>query len=231
MPFDWEEYENSIHKTGIIMVSVGIALIISVPFIFAKILSTSIDWSGFAHAILRVGPTYWAISIVEFLVYVPLLGAGGSYLAFITGNIINMKLPCVFYAKDIAKVEEGTKESSIISTLSIASSALMTMLVIFLGVLMIVPLTPILENRYLQPAFANILPSLFGALAAQYFTKSWKITIIPLAISIVLTTAVPSLINQTSVMMIPAGGVAIAIAFFLYKTKRLEKKKEAVNAR
>lgn len=226
MPFDWEEYEKSIHRYGQIMVSIGLALIISVPFIFAKVLSTSIDWNGFLKGILRVGPTYWAISIVEFLVYVPLLGAGGSYLAFITGNIINMKLPCAFYARDIAHVEEGTKEGKIVSTLSIASSALTTMVVITLGVLLMTPLTPVLQNKYLQPAFSNILPALFGALAAQYFVKSWKITLIPLILSIVLTTAVPSLIDQTSIMMIPVGGIAIAIAYLLYKRGKLDKKKE-----
>lgn len=36
---------------------------------------------------------YWAVGIVEIFTYVPMLGAGGSYLSFVTGNISNLKLP------------------------------------------------------------------------------------------------------------------------------------------
>lgn len=222
MPFDYEEYEKSIHRMGRLFNAIALAMLFASPFIFGLVLDASVNWSGFLKGILRVGPTYWVSCIVEFLVYVPILGAGGSYLAFITGNIINMKLPCAFNAKEIAGTQGGTKENDIVSTLSIATSSLVTMLVIFIGVLLLIPLTPVLQNPALQPAFENILPALFGALAAQYFAKSFKITGLPLILMIILYMAVPSLIKETSTMMIPSGGIAIAIAYVLFKKKMLK---------
>lgn len=222
MPFDYEEYENSIHRLGRAFNAVALVLLFSAPFIFGLILDASVNWGGFLKGLLRIAPTYWISCVVEFLIYVPILGAGGSYLAFITGNIINMKLPCAFNAKEIAETEGGTKENDIVSTLAIATSSLVTMLVIFLGVLLLIPLTPILQNPVLQPAFENILPALFGALAAQYFAKSFRITGLPLILMIVLYMAVPSLIKETSTMMIPSGAIAIGAAYILYKKKLLK---------
>lgn len=220
--FDYSEYEKMTHRYGRILNAIGIAILFALPFVFSRILHAHINWKGFANGLLRVGSTYLPISIVEFLIYVPILGAGASYLSFVTGNIINMKLPCAYNARAIAKTKVGTPEDNIITTLAVGVSSLVTMLVIFLGVAMLIPLTPILQNPVLKPAFDNLLPALFGALAAQYFTKSWKVTIIPLLFMTVLCTFVPAIINQTTIMMIVVGGMAIGIAFFLYKKGMLE---------
>ncbi len=224
--FDYTEFEKSVHRSGIIMNSIGLGLLFAVPFIFSAILKTSINWSGWSKGILRVGITYLPICIVEFLIYVPILGAGASYLSFITGNIINMKLPCAYSAREIAGTSAGTKEDSIITTLSVATSSLVTMLVIFIGVLLLIPLTPVLQNPTLKPAFDNLLPALFGALGCQYFSKSWKLTAVPVLFMTALCITVPSLIEQTTVMMIVVGALSIAISFFMYKKGMLEEKKK-----
>ncbi len=224
--FDYSEFEKSVHRSGIIMNSIGLGLLFAVPFIFSAILKTSISWSGWAKGVLRVGATYLPICIVEFLIYVPILGAGASYLSFITGNIINMKLPCAYSAREIAHTSAGTKEDSIITTLAVATSSLVTMLVIFLGVLLLIPLTPVLNNPTLKPAFDNLLPALFGALGAQYFSKSWKLAAIPVAFMTLLCVLVPSLISQTTTMMILVGAMSIALSYFMYKKGMLEEKKK-----
>ena len=224
--FDYSDFEKSVHRSGIIMNSIGLGLLFAVPFIFSAILRTSISWSGWAKGLLRVGVTYLPICIVEFLIYVPILGAGASYLSFITGNIINMKLPCAYSAREIAGTSAGTKEDSIITTLSVATSSLVTMLVIFIGVLLLIPLTPVLQNPTLKPAFDNLLPALFGALGCQYFSKSWKLTAVPVLFMTALCIFVPSLISQTTVMMIVIGAMSIAISFFMYKKGMLEEKKK-----
>ena len=224
--FDYSDFEKSVHRSGIIMNSIGLGLLFAVPFIFSAILRTSISWSGWAKGLLRVGVTYLPICIVEFLIYVPILGAGASYLSFITGNIINMKLPCAYSAREIAGTSAGTKEDSVITTLSVATSLLVTMLVIFIGVLLLIPLTPVLQNPTLKPAFDNLLPALFGALGCQYFSKSWKLTAVPVLFMTALCIFVPSLISQTTVMMIVIGAMSIAISFFMYKKGMLEEKKK-----
>ena len=222
--FDYSEYEKSIHRDGRIMNAIGITLLLSIPFIFSLILGAHIEWKGYFFGVLKLSATYLPICVVEFLVYVPILGAGASYLSFITGNIINMKLPCAYNSREIAETVAGTPEDGIVTTLSVAVSSLVTMVVIFIGVMLLIPLTPILQNPTLKPAFDNLLPALFGALAAQYFTKSWKITVVPLLLMTVLCIAVPSLVKQTTVMMILIGAMAIGIAFLLYKKGMLEEK-------
>lgn len=224
--FDYTEFEKSVHRSGIIMNSIGLGLLFAVPFIFSAVLKTSINWSGWSKGLLRVGVTYLPICIVEFLIYVPILGAGASYLSFITGNIINMKLPCAYSAREIAGTSAGTKEDSVITTLSVATSSLVTMLVIFIGVLLLIPLTPILQNPTLKPAFDNLLPALFGALGCQYFSKSWKLTAVPVLFMTMLCIFIPSLISQTTVMMIVIGALSIAISFFMYKKGMLEEEKK-----
>ena len=220
--FDYEQYDNSIHRLGRITNTIGILSLLTLPLVFSVVHGTSLSWSGFAKGLLRVSITYLPICIVEFLIYVPILGSGGSYLSFITGNIINMKLPCAYNAREIAKTQAGTPEDSIITTLAVGVSSLVTMLVIFIGVLLLIPLTPVLNNPILRPAFDNLLPALFGALGAQYFFKSWKISAVPLILMIGLSIAIPALIAQTTVMMILIGGIAIAITYFFHKKGALQ---------
>ena len=149
-----------------------------------------------------------------------MLGSGGGYLAFITGNLINMKIPCAMNARDMVGAEAGTIENEIISTISIATSSLVTIVVLALGVLLMVPLQPILQSPVLQPAFENVVPALFGAMAYKYYRKNMKIAVFPLVIMSVLFVFVPGLIGSTSFMIVPSGAIAIGVAFLFYKKDR-----------
>ncbi len=211
------DFYKRIHFYGRIFLALGITLLLSAPFLFAFASGASIEWSAFFKAIVPVLIVYIPSCIVEYLIYVPLLGPGASYLAFITGNITNLKLPCAFNARDMAGTEVGSKENEIISTLSVATSSLVTMIVIILGVLLLIPLTPILQNPTLKPAFDNVLPALFGALGYQYFKKSLKITVFPLSFMVLLCIIVPSMINSTSFLLIACGGLAIGLSYIFYK--------------
>ena len=215
--FDYSKYTDSVHRMGRIGLSIGAVMLLSAPFLFAYFLDAEIEWNGFLSAIWSVLIVYVPSCIVEYLIYVPLLGPGASYLSFITGNITNLKLPCAANAREIAQAEVGSKENEIISTLSVATSSLVTMVVIFIGVLLLIPLTPVLENPVLRPAFDNVLPALFGALGYQYFKKSLKLTAIPLLFMTLLCVVIPSLVNSTSFMIIACGAIAIAAGFIFYR--------------
>ena len=124
-------------------------------------------------------------------------------------------------ARDIAKPDVGTPENEIVSTISVAVSAIVTTLVILVGVIMLVPLQPVLSSAVLQPAFNNVVPALFGALALKYFAKSPQIALIPLGLMSLLCIFVPSMISQTSILIIPSGGLALLIGFLLFKKGKL----------
>ena len=124
-------------------------------------------------------------------------------------------------SKDIAGTESGTPEHEIVSTISVATSAITTTLLIVAGVILLVPLQPILQTEELLPAFNNVVPALFGALGLKYFIKSPKIAVIPLVLMSALCIFVPAAIGQTSLLLIPSGGLALAIGFILFKKGKI----------
>jgi len=217
----FEDFNNGLHRLGRFTLIAGIVILMAVPFAFGVFSGVMPNMPAFIKGWINVAVVYFPVSVVEFLVYAPMLGAGGSYLAFITGNVTNMKIPCAMNARDIAKTEVGTPENEIVSTISVAVSAIVTTLVILVGVILLVPLQPVLNAPVLQPAFNNVVPALFGALALKYFAKSPKIALIPLALMCLLCIFVPSMITQTSILMIPSGGLALAIGFLLFKKGKL----------
>lgn len=194
-------------------------MLLGSPFLIGAILGAMPSIPAFLKGFLSVGLIWTVSSIVEFLVYTPMLGAGGSYLAFITGNLINMKIPCAVNARDLVGAKTGSAENEIISTLSIATSSLVTIVVLALGVLLLQPLQPVLQSPVLQPAFSNVVAALFGAMAYKYFRGNMRIAAIPLALMVVLFILVPSLTGSTSFMIIPSGGIAILIAWLGFRKK------------
>ena len=217
----FNEFNNSLHRLGKILLLISMILLLSVPFVIGALNSVMPGLGGFLSGMAKVGIIYIPVAIVEFLVYTPMLGVGGSYISFLTGNVTNMKIPCAMNARDMAETTVGTPENEIISTISTATSAIVTTLVIVVGVLLIVPLQPVLQSETLLPAFNNVVPALFGALGLKYFAKSPKIAVIPLLLMSLLCIFVPAAISQTSLLMIPAGGLALAIGFVLFKKDKL----------
>ena len=208
--------ENT-HRLGRLVTVVALVLLIGAPFVIGLYLGVMPDLSAAAKAFLAVGLVYLVSGIVEYLIYVPMLGAGGSYLAFITGNLINMKVPCAINARDIVGVKSGTPENEILSTLSIATSSLVTILVLAAGVILMIPLQPVLQSEALRPAFDNVVPALFGAMACKYYRMNRPVALIVLAFMTLLFALVPSLIGSMSMMVIPSGALAIGLAFLLWK--------------
>ena len=214
-----EKYDRTTHLIGRTASAVTLIMLVGAPFVIGFILGALPDLSAAARSFLSVGIIWTVSSVVEFLVYTPMLGAGGGYLAFITGNLINMKIPCAMNAREIAGTQAGTPENEIISTLSIAASSLTTITVLALGVLLLVPLQPILQSETLQPGFANVVPALFGAMAYQYFRRNIKLALVPLTLMTVLFIFVPSLISQTSLLILPSGAIAIGLAYLAWRRK------------
>lgn len=216
-----EEFNNGLHRLGRFLMITTIIILGSVPFIIGMLYDTSPDAAGFWAGFAKVAIVYIPVSLVEFLIYTPMLGAGGSYISFVTGNVTNMKIPVAMNAKEIAGTEVGTPENEIISTISTATSAIVTTLVIVVGVVLLVPLQPVLQSEILLPAFNNVVPALFGALGLKYFIKSPKLAVVPLLFMILLCAFVPSMITQTSTLMIPCGGLALLIGYILFKKDKL----------
>ena len=220
--FSYESYLNGTHRLGRIFSVLTLIMLVGAPFAIGGILGAMPDLAAAARGFIAVGLVWTVSAVVEYLVYTPMLGAGGSYLAFITGNLINMKIPCAMNAREMTGAKTGTAENEVISTLSIAVSSLVTILVLALGVLLMIPLQPVLQSAVLKPAFANVVPALFGAMACQYFRKDPRLAVVPMCAMTLLFVLVPSLTSSTSMMIMPAGALTITLAWLRWRKERKE---------
>lgn len=220
--FSYEAYLNGTHRLGRIFSVLTLIMLVGAPFAIGGILGAMPDLAAAARGFIAVGLVWTVSAVVEYLVYTPMLGAGGSYLAFITGNLINMKIPCAMNAREMTGAKTGTAENEVISTLSIATSSLVTILVLALGVLLMIPLQPVLQSVVLKPAFANVVPALFGAMACQYFRKDPRLAVVPMCAMTLLFMLIPSLTSSTSMMIMPAGALTITLAWLRWRRERKE---------
>ena len=211
-------YIDSVHRDGRIWNLTVMVLLLAFPLTVAFLFGTAPDWGALGMGLLATAPMYWAVGAIETVTFVPMLGAGGSYLSFVTGNIPNLKLPCAINALEQNEVSANSEEGEIISTIAIATSSIVTTVIILIGVLCIVPLTPILEAPVLAPAFAQMLPALFGGLGVAFVSKNWKIAVAPAVLMLVLFIFVPALNAGTVGIMVPVSVLfTIAVARILYR--------------
>lgn len=211
-------YMESVHTSGRIWGIIVALVLFAFPVAISIIYKTLPDTAVLLKGILATAPMYWAVGIVEIFTYVPMLGAGGTYLSFVTGNISNLKLPCAIDAMERAGVKATDEEGEVISTIAIAVSSIVTTLIIIIGVICIVPLTPVLESPVLVPAFDMILPALFGGLAVVFISKNAKLSIAPIILMLALFIFIPALNAGTVGIMVPVGVLfTIATARIMYK--------------
>lgn len=223
-------YLDQVHRDGKIWNFTMAGVFFLFPVLLCIIFRTLPNWEGLWKGLLATLPMYWAVGAIEVLTYVPMLGAGGAYLSFVTGNISNLKLPCALNSMESAGVKSGTEEGEIISTISIAVSSIVTIIIIIIGVIMIIPLTPILNAPELQPAFDQLLPALFGGLGVVFISKNWKISIAPIILMLILFITIPALNEGTVGIMVPISALfTIGVSYLMYKKGWLTKKQDLVD--
>ena len=211
-------YIDSVHRDGRIWNIGMMLLLMAFPVTVAFIFGATPDWGALVVGLIATAPMYWAVGIIETITFVPMLGAGGSYLGFVTGNISNLKLPCALNALEQNEVSASSEEGEIISTIAIATSSIVTTLIIIVGVILIRPLTPVLSNPVLDPAFAQMLPALFGGLGVAFVSKNWKIAIAPVVLMLILFICIPALNSGTVGIMVPVSVLfTIGVSRILYK--------------
>ena len=211
------DYMKETDKYGKIWIWTASVVILMVPVAICVYYDAWPEMSAVLKGLLGVAPIYWTVGVIEVITYTPMLGVGGTYLAFVTGNLTSLKAPSALSAMENAEVKPGTEEGEVISTIAIATCSIVTTLVLVVGVCILATITPILNSPVLAPAFDNILPALFGGLAVVYVSKNWKLAMTPLIFMLVLFLAVPSLAGSVGVL-VPVGVlIALGAARIMYK--------------
>lgn len=210
-------YFDKVHIWGKISSITTLLVLLTIPLAISVHFNVWPEATMVFKALLKVIPIYWITAVIEVITYAPMLGAGGTYLSFVTGNISNLKLPCGLNAMENAGVRANSEEGEVISTVAIAASAITTTIIIAAGVLLFAPFLPSLraEGSLWAPAFAQVLPALFGALGAGYFAKHWKISILPIVTGVAVLLVAPSL--DAGVLMFITIIAALVSTHIMYK--------------
>lgn len=214
-------YVDRTHAFGSLLSVAALLVLLAVPFAFCIYYNVWPSFTEVFSGLLPVAILFYPTAIIEIIAYSPLLGAGGMYLSFTTGNISNLKLPCALAALDTAKVKSNSEEGEVITTIAVATSAIVTTVIIAVFVLAFRPFIPSLTDpsSILAPAFKQVMPALFGALGASYFSKHWKVSILPI---LVLTVIVIISGSIATGVLIPIGVVISLVgALAMYKLKLL----------
>lgn len=212
-------YFDQIHFYGRIWCIVAVIFFVMIPVAVCLHLNVWPEANTVLAGLASIA-FFYVTGIIEVVAYAPMLGAGGTYLSFVTGNIMNLKMPCAINAMENAKVKANTEEGEVITTIAICSSIIVTTLVIAIFVI-IFALNPsfseTMKSDAFAPAFQQVTYTIFGSLAASYFVKHWKIAIFPIAaISLILVFAGSLAIG----VLIPVGVVlSILGAHIMYKMK------------
>ena len=213
----YDEYISKTHKTGQIWIWTAVCVILFVPVAICLYYNAWPSFSAVLKGLIGVAPIYWTVGIIEIITFTPMLGTGGTYLSFVTGNVTALKVPAALNAMESSGVKANSEEGEIISTIAIATASIVTTLIIAAGIFLFVPLQPLLSSEKLKPAFDNIMPSLFGGLGVVYISRNWKISIAPLVFMIILFVAVPSLASSVGVL-VPVGIlIALGASRIMYK--------------
>ena len=167
---DHMDYEESIHRIGRIGSVIAVVFMLGIPALMCAVY----DMFPSASELLLFGSGLLALyvptGISEVITYVPMLGSA-SYLTFITGNISNLKLPCALNALEMADVEQNTDAGDAVATVAVAVSSMVTVAIILAGVVLLVPLRPLLESGPVKVAGNYMLPALCGCLFLSQVTS------------------------------------------------------------
>jgi len=166
-----------------VLMSFGPALVLAV--VYRIMPPTTAILTAFIAMASAVGVNWF----VEPISYFPIVGVAGTYMAFTSGNISNLRIPAAAVAQRIARVEPGTPEGNIVATLGMAVSVLVNTLILTIGVLAGSTILARLPANVID-AFNYLLPSLFGAIFVQFALMKLKLAPIALGIALALTLAV-----------------------------------------
>ena len=206
-------YNDINHFYGRIFLSIALLIIIGIPITMAIVLKAKPEFLVILKSFIPL-LVFIVGGFIEVITYSPLLGTSGTYLAFFTGNLVNLKVPCAVNARELAGVKHGSKEGEIVSTVSVATSTIVTTLIIAIGVAALVPLTPVLESETLKPAFETAFTALFGALGYKYFMKDLKLVPVPLALTLILEMT----LGLGTSILIPVSAIASTLfAYYMFK--------------
>ena len=167
------EYMPAMNRIGKITGFLGVILSFCPALVLALNFGLIPDWAALGRAFALAAVSFGILWFIEPISYFPILGPVGTYMAFLSGNISNMRVPCASMAQLSAGVEPGTEKGSVIATIGMATSIIINIAVLTLGVILGSTVLSMLPANIVS-ALNYLLPALFGALFVQFAMKNLK---------------------------------------------------------
>lgn len=167
-----DSFQSWAHRWGRVGTLIALIYMVALPFVvlaaYDSIPSLGEVFNVNTFSILLI---YIPVGFSEALSYTPILGCS-AYLAFITGNIMNLKLPVAANAMNLTKKQPNTPEGEAIASVAVAVSSLMTVAILTLAAVCASFISPVFELPAVKTASGYLLPALFGSMALGLFASS-----------------------------------------------------------
>ena len=167
-----DSFQAWAHKWGRVGTLIALLYMIAIPFVVLTFYDSMPSIGEvFNISTMSILMIYIPIGFSEAISYTPILGAS-SYLTFITGNIMNLKLPCAVNAMKLAKKEPNTPEGEAISSVAVAVCSIMTIIILAIAALLSSWISPLFELPAVKTASNYLIPALFGSLTLGLFAST-----------------------------------------------------------
>lgn len=183
------EYLPKMHRIGKIIGALAVLASFMPALTLGVVYGLWPDMAALGTAAVSAIASFGVLWFVEPLSYYPVVGPVGTYMAFVSGNISNMRIPCASMAQISAEVEPGSDKGSIIATIGMGVSIVINTLVLTVGVIAGSSILSMLPASVVG-ALNYLLPALFGALLVQFGMKNKSHTVLMLVIGILLNIAI-----------------------------------------
>ena len=222
------EYLPQMHKIGKLIGVLAIAAAFLPAIVLGVVFGLWPNPSALAVCFVSAASSFAFLWFIEPISYYPVLGPVGTYMAFVSGNISNMRVPCASMAQVSAGVEPGTNQGSIIATIGMGVSIIINTVILTVGVIGGQAILSALPAS-VTSALNYLLPALFGALFVQFGIKNLKLSGIVLVLACILYVGInagifnfiPGASNWLGTLVCVFGAIALNM---LLNSKKGDKK-------
>ena len=165
-----EKFRRQSHKYGRLTLTYGVLVCVSLPLYLSFIAGHHPGFSLIFTSLFSYVSIIGVLWFLEPIMYFPVLGVPGTYIAFFSGNISNMCLPAAAASQDAVGVKPGTDKGEIVATLGISMASLVNKIILIPVILFGLWLLTIIPES-VQNIFPFVLPAIFGAVLAQFAMK------------------------------------------------------------
>ena len=204
------------YKAGSIRVG-RITLIIAIitsffPGIYVSLAEGA--WPGFEmifQAFIPIAIAMLITWIVEPVAYFPVLGITGTYVSWLTGNVMNLRIPCSIMSQQVAGVEEGTPEGDAFSTIGLCVSVFVNLAIVLLFAVVGAQILGVMPES-LQEGFNYLLPAVIGSTLVMFIKRCWYAVAVACVIALICNLAGVSTVDMPIIVF-----ATIVVSLVMYR--------------